>query len=614
MNKSRYHLHPLLPSNIEPVWPAEEELRAPEPAPASPWPLRLFFLVLLVTIVGITSIFFVVHATQKSEEQKLKAYAQALVAGLTTEELFAVKGVREDVGSPAYEHLKQKLLSMHRADTTFRFIYLMGRHNNQWIFYVDSEATSSPDISLPGDIYASINPANEEVLRTGKTMVYGPYRDEWGTWVSASVAVRDRLGNVRIFAVDRDAHAWQFLIMTAAAVPGCIMIFLLLNLYLIFLIDRRNTYFLNRLFTHQKLVWEQHQRLNLAVNASRDGMFDIVINTGQAYYSERFRKMLGFERDEKILAPFFSEFLNRVHPDDYDRVVTKIQDHMISGDPVVIDFRIRNRHDEYVWVSGRGSAYFNEFGKPLRFAGFITDITEQKKREHMRSEFIALASHQLRMPLTAIKWFASLLRADERGKLSVEQVSCLDKIETSNQRMIQLTNDLLNVSAIEEGVSLVLKKQSISCYQMVQNIIKELTSFARDRMIKVDIHKPKKDFFIIVDVEKMSDVLRNIIHNAIKYSAENSTVEIEMRQHYDTVEIIVKDYGIGIESSDQRHIFDKFFRARNARLKDAEGSGIGLYVAKKFIEAHEGSIAIRSHNGKGTTVSILIPTKKISLT
>jgi PAS domain S-box-containing protein len=237
------------------------------------------------------------------------------------------------------------------------------------------------------------------------------------------------------------------------------------------------------MYDEERALWQQHQRLDLAIRASRDGVFDIVVNTGQAYYSSRFLEIIGCNRSRKKLLPFFKEFLDRLHPDDREKVIEQFQAHLISGQPFLMDFRLRHYSGEYVWVNGRGCAYLNEFGKPLRFAGFITDISEQKKLDQMKSEFVSIASHQLRSPLTAIKWFCSILTSGEMGKLTKQLISCLGEIFESNERMIQLVNDLLMVSRIERTFPLNPSKEALDVGQVVKAAISDLGTLAHKKKI-----------------------------------------------------------------------------------------------------------------------------------
>jgi len=239
----------------------------------------------------------------------------------------------------------------------------------------------------------------------------------------------------------------------------------------------------------------------------------------------------------------------------------------------------------------------------------LHDITREKIVERMKTEFVSISAHQLRTPLSAIKWSLKMLLDGDLGEISLEQKEFIEKAYASNERMIKLINDLLNVTRIEEGRYLF----SLS-YENIANIIKEqyqtFKELAEKKGLKMElIFKQDKFPLVKVDKEKISLVIQNLIENAIHYTQKGKiTITLESKDR----EIIfsVEDTGIGIPKDQQERVFSRFFRAENAILSETEGTGLGLFISKNIIEAHGGKIWFKSEEGKGTTFYFTLPIKE----
>ncbi|MEA1926107.1 MAG: ATP-binding protein [Patescibacteria group bacterium] len=223
------------------------------------------------------------------------------------------------------------------------------------------------------------------------------------------------------------------------------------------------------------------------------------------------------------------------------------------------------------------------------------------KLDRAKSEFLSIASHQLRTPLTSIKGFTSLLLEGSYGKISKEVKEVLEKIFLSNERLVQLVEDLLNISRIESGrFVLELKKNNIS--NLLKGIVDSFVISAKSKNISLKLILPKKkirDFYF--DSGKIQEVISNFIDNALKYS-QSGTIAIEAKNMKDVVRIAVTDNGRGILNDELRYIFEKFQRGKDVNQIHTEGIGLGLYVCKVVIKAHKGKIWAESRGaGKGST-------------
>ncbi|TSC96327.1 MAG: hypothetical protein Athens101410_41 [Parcubacteria group bacterium Athens1014_10] len=239
----------------------------------------------------------------------------------------------------------------------------------------------------------------------------------------------------------------------------------------------------------------------------------------------------------------------------------------------------------------------------------LRDITREKAVDKMKSEFISIAAHQLRTPLSAIKWVIKMILDGDTGVINAEQKNLLNKGYQSNERMIKLINDLLNVSRIDEGRFLYQFSEE-SLEKLIKEIINLINPLAKKNKIKIIFNKSAETLpKIKIDKEKIFLAIQNLVENAIRYSSNNSEVIISVK--YDKIEkkavVEVKDKGIGIPKNQQSRVFTKFFRENNITKTQTEGSGLGLFIVKNIIEAHKGKIWFESEEKKGSSFYFSLP-------
>ncbi len=236
------------------------------------------------------------------------------------------------------------------------------------------------------------------------------------------------------------------------------------------------------------------------------------------------------------------------------------------------------------------------------------DLTRERAIDKMKSEFITIAAHQLRTPLSAIKWVIKMILDGDTGKLNAEQEELLIKGYKSNERIIELVNNLLNVSRIEEGrFGYKFKKGNFE--EVLDIVLENVDNIIKHSKISLIVNKPKSIPKIYMDKERLSLVLQNLVDNAIKYTPENGKVEVSVKIEEKTLRIIVKDNGVGVPEIEKSKLFSKFFRASNVMRMQTEGSGLGLFIAKNIIEKHGGQIELKSQEGRGTEVNFTLPLK-----
>lgn len=238
------------------------------------------------------------------------------------------------------------------------------------------------------------------------------------------------------------------------------------------------------------------------------------------------------------------------------------------------------------------------------------DITREKFIEKMKTEFVSLAAHQLRTPLTAVKWSLSMLLDGDLGKMADNQTKMLKKTYDGNQRMVDLINDLLDVTRIEEGRYL-FDLVPVNLEDTIKAVINIHKDKITERKINFVFNSPETQIpKLVLDKEKISLAIENLIDNALKYTPIGGKVEVFIKSDKMNIEVCVKDNGAGIPEQQQDRIFSKFFRGTNSVKMETDGTGLGLYIVKNIIEAHGGKIWFESKEKEGTAFHFTIPIKK----
>lgn len=223
-----------------------------------------------------------------------------------------------------------------------------------------------------------------------------------------------------------------------------------------------------------------------------------------------------------------------------------------------------------------------------------------KELDQAKDEFISMASHQLRTPLTTVKGYLSMMLEGDTGKLTKEQSKVADAAFFSAERMVSLITDLLNVSRMNTG-KFVIEPSEIDMIKMIKEEAKQLENVAKNRKVNLQVELPEECPTVWLDDNKIRQVIMNFADNAIYYTPENGTVTISLVVDSDKLELRVKDTGIGVPEAEKKNLFTKFYRATNAKDQRPDGTGLGLFMAKKVISAQGGTIVFESKQGQGST-------------
>ena len=238
----------------------------------------------------------------------------------------------------------------------------------------------------------------------------------------------------------------------------------------------------------------------------------------------------------------------------------------------------------------------------------IYDITKQKNLYDKKTDFVSLAAHELRTPVTSIRGYLSVFLDEARG-LTLEQKNLLDRVQISATRLDGLITNLLHSSNIEKGI-MKLHKEPISLESLIQNVLEDYKKRAQEKGITIIFNKPEKEIIdVSADIEKIREVVINLVTNAILYNKLKGKITVTLKHTREWIEVSVEDTGIGIPKEAQRQLFKKFFRVGANLDGESQGTGLGLYISKAIIQLHGGKISVESELGKGTKFSFTLPTE-----
>lgn len=262
------------------------------------------------------------------------------------------------------------------------------------------------------------------------------------------------------------------------------------------------------------------------------------------------------------------------------------------------------------WISISGSFLRDENGNIEQTIALIRDISKTKELEERKNEFISIATHELRTPITVIKGYLSLLKSNQNN-LSEKQQTYLDNAYSATERLVGLTEDLLQVTRLDQN-RMKFNLRLVELTSIIKKVSDDFSEKARDKGLEFNISLPSYKTTIVGDPIRLEQVFSNLVDNAIKYSIKGS-VSISF-EHYtkrttkeDKIAVIIKDTGIGIDHKDIEGIFDKFHRTEKAGDLRVVGVGLGLYIVKSFIEKQNGSITVKSRLKRGSVFAVTFP-------
>ena len=367
----------------------------------------------------------------------------------------------------------------------------------------------------------------------------------------------------------------------------------------------------------QALQMESEARWKFAVDGAGDGLWDWNIQTGQAFFSTRYKEMLGYAEGD--IGTTLDEWTKRIHPDDAPSVYAALQP-FIDGKPgsVTVEFRMLHRDGDWRWVLGRGMVVVRDaLGKPLRMIGTNSDITERKMAQaellaakaeaelanQAKSRFLAAASHDLRQPLAALTLYVDVLK----GRATVRDSSLVSKIEACCVSLTDLLTDLLDMSKLDAGVVLV-KVSDFAVDDLLKSIATVHSAEANIKGLQLRV-RPSPGVIVRTDLLLMTRILGNLIANAICYT-NHGGILVACRHRAGALLIEVWDTGVGIPADKTGQVFQEFMQLDEAPSR--AGSGLGLSIVAKTAALLGLPVRVRSKLGQGSVFSIELPAGRAS--
>jgi PAS domain S-box-containing protein len=291
------------------------------------------------------------------------------------------------------------------------------------------------------------------------------------------------------------------------------------------------------------------------------------------------------------------------HPDHVKRVVDKISQHFQTGEDWEDTFPLLGKDGTYRWFLSRATPIRDENSKVLRWFGTNTDITERLQLEQRRDEFIGIASHELKTPVTSLKAYGQVLQAIFKRSGDLKAVEQLGKMDVQINKLTGLIGDLLNVTKIQEG-KLQFQSEDFDFNLLVSETIEEIERTTDQHIVIMELGPTKT---VYGDRERIGQVLTNLLTNAIKYSPQADKIVVRTTSDNLQITFSVQDFGIGIPQDKQAHIFERFYRVTGDNQETYPGLGLGLYISSEIITRQNGRIWVESTVGKGSTFSFSLP-------
>lgn len=285
-----------------------------------------------------------------------------------------------------------------------------------------------------------------------------------------------------------------------------------------------------------------------------------------------------------------------------DLLIEKYRNHIAVSDEMV---RVKRPDQREAWALLSLFGFTNVEGQSIGLMTLV-DITKQKKAEDAKSEFVSLASHQLRTPIAGMKWSAELLLMDNPDALTERQHKYIDRLLVSIQRMALLVDDFLRVSRFELG-TFQAEYKAVSLSALFEDIMTELDARVKQKQLTVKTFFDEAIDTIVTDPNLMRMIVTNLYSNATKYTRDKGTIHLGFGRKGDDVVITVADNGMGIPAEDQDQIFSKLFRAANAVRNVPDGTGLGLYIVHEAVSVLKGQVSFTTTENVGTTFEVVVP-------
>lgn len=370
-------------------------------------------------------------------------------------------------------------------------------------------------------------------------------------------------------------------------------------------------------------------RLSVALESVDAGIWEWDISTNEQVWSPKVYEIYGIDPSEPVT---MEKGISRVHPDDRQKFENSLKEAFEThSESWKLEFRIISPEQSIVWLKGTGKIVYDTSGTPVKMVGINIDITKQreyekhllevefKKNENLnntlkiKDEFLYLITHEFKTPLAVINSALQTMDLLCKNQMPQKANKFINSIKQNTNRQLRLVNNLLDITRINAG-KIKLNKGVYDIVYLVQAIVASIQSHAEQKGVKVLYATKLSKKEIFTDEEKVERILLNLLSNALKFTPKGKCIRVGLAskryKNRNMICISVKDEGIGIPKDRQESVFERFGQANTILSRQAEGTGIGLYLVKLFVDALDGYITLESEEGKGSTFNVMLPAIK----
>jgi PAS domain S-box-containing protein len=363
---------------------------------------------------------------------------------------------------------------------------------------------------------------------------------------------------------------------------------------------------LSRVLAEREATIEEEIRQRTRAEQERDQLFELgldmlCIADFDGYFKQlnpAWERTLGWSAEELMARPY----VDFIHPDDLEGTFREAQKLSLGGATIDFENRYRTRDGAYLWLSWRAAAVLDQ---KLIYAA-ARDISERRKVEQLKDDFISVVSHELRTPLTSIRGSLGLLVGGVAGKLPEKAHALAEVAERNSDRLVRLVNDILDIEKIESG-TMALIPARVDLMALVEQAVESNRAYASLYHVELRIVAATPGAAAWVDADRIQQVLANLLSNAAKNSPRGSSVEVSVQCCDEELRVSIVDHGKGIPLEFQPHVFEKFAQADTSSARHKGGTGLGLTISKAILERHQGRLWFETAPGAGTTFTFAVP-------
>lgn len=341
-----------------------------------------------------------------------------------------------------------------------------------------------------------------------------------------------------------------------------------------------------------------NQRLEIALDAGQLGSYKLDIKTGKMTCSDICKSNFGLKSNERF---DFVDLINSIVPEYRDSVHEKIESSLKKDLPYNAEYLIKWPDGSLHWINASGLPHYDTEGNPAQMIGVTIDITKRKNYETQKDDFLSIASHELKTPITSLKATIQLLTRLKENPNHPMIPRLIDQSSQSLEKLNNLVDDLLNMHRISEG-QLQLNKQTFNISKMLEACCDDIRLNGKFKLII----EGNLSTNVTADEHRIEQVVVNFVNNAVKYAADSEKIHLIIETTEKSVKVTVKDFGAGIDPVIQPYLFDRYYRATHDGRKYS-GLGLGLYISSEIIKKHDGEIGVESTIGEGSSFWFTLP-------